>query len=131
MRPIAALLTAVVSVAALAACGGETSTRSAPETSVAGADVTVVVDDHDYEPEHVEISAGQTVGWNFQDRMDHDVAFDDGPASPIQREGTWTRTFDEPGTYEYLCTLHPSMTGTVTVTADASPPPPTTVEDLP
>jgi plastocyanin len=47
--------------------------------------------------------------------MAHDVAFDDGPASLKLRTGTWGRTFEEPGTYDYLCTLHPNMTGTVTV----------------
>lgn len=35
--------------------------------------------------------------------------------------GTYTLTFDKPGTYEYLCLLHPQMVGTVVVLpADAS-----------
>jgi hypothetical protein len=28
---------------------------------------------------------------------------------------TFTVTFEKPGTYEYLCALHPWMTGTVSV----------------
>jgi plastocyanin len=45
----------------------------------------------------------------------HHAAFDDGPASPKLKRGTWERTFEQPGTYDdYICTLHPNMTGTVT-----------------
>jgi hypothetical protein len=29
---------------------------------------------------------------------------------------SFTVTFDEPGTYPYICTVHPWMTGTVEVT---------------
>lgn len=47
--------------------------------------------------------------------MAHDAAFDDGPASPKLKRGTWERTFEQPGTYHYICTLHPNMTGTVIV----------------
>jgi plastocyanin len=31
-------------------------------------------------------------------------------------EGTFHHRFDEPGTYDYVCTLHPNMTGTIEVT---------------
>ncbi len=117
MRPMTALLAASLTAVTVAGCGNDTTTSAAAKTTVAGAAVTVTVDTRDYQPKHVEISAGQSVAWVFQDRMDHDIAFDDGPASPIQRNGTWTRTFDQPGTYPYLCTLHRSMTGTVTVKA--------------
>jgi plastocyanin len=46
---------------------------------------------------------------------------------PSSRDGSWNtddvgsddRTenivFDEPGTYEYYCTIHPSMVGSITV----------------
>lgn len=31
-------------------------------------------------------------------------------------EGTFSYRFDEPGGYDYVCTLHPIMTGTIEVT---------------
>jgi plastocyanin len=65
----------------------------------------------------VTVGTVETVTWTFDDRVDHDVRFDDGPASPIMRTGTWSRTFDQPGTYHYDCSLHPNMTGTVEVSA--------------
>jgi plastocyanin len=41
------------------------------------------------------------------------------PPAPVAGEWTGTCTFDEPGTYEFVCdnAFHPNMTGTITVTA--------------
>ena len=43
------------------------------------------------------------------------LTFDDGPASPNQSSGGYSRVFDKAGTYPYHCVNHPGMTGTVTV----------------
>ncbi|WP_349307285.1 plastocyanin/azurin family copper-binding protein, partial [Rhodococcus sp. IEGM 1379] len=37
--------------------------------------------------------------------------------SPLKKSGTYTATFTEPGTYDYTCTPHPDMRGTVVVQA--------------
>ena len=48
------------------------------------------------------------------------------PADPTKREPigpgqTYVQTFDKPGTYSYICSIHPDrMHGTVVVT-DAAP----------
>lgn len=33
----------------------------------------------------------------------------DGLASPTQDSGTWSRDFAEPGSFPYVCSLHPGM----------------------
>ncbi|WP_280490604.1 hypothetical protein [Nocardia farcinica] len=38
-----------------------------------------------------------------------------GINSPILDSGEWSYTFTVPGTFRYLCTLHPQMRGSVTV----------------
>jgi plastocyanin len=46
----------------------------------------------------------------------HGVNFDDGISSPTQDQGTYTRTFTAPGTYNYHCAVHgAAMAGTITV----------------
>ncbi|MDA7941238.1 MAG: plastocyanin/azurin family copper-binding protein [Nitrosopumilus sp.] len=81
-----------------------------------------------YEPAEVSIPAGGKVLWENEDPTLHTASgttdgtvagtvggpFDSGI---ISAGGTFEQVFDEPGTYEYICTLHPWMIGTVTVTA--------------
>jgi plastocyanin len=88
----------------------ETSTPVNNET-----DAVVLIADRTFSPERLDVTAGDTVTWSFRDGARHDVTFDSGPASPAQGSGTWTHTFDDPGVYDYVCTLHRGMTGTVIV----------------
>ncbi|QSE88973.1 cupredoxin domain-containing protein [Rhodococcus pseudokoreensis] len=74
-----------------------------------------------YAPSTITVRAGDTVTWNFDDRgVTHDVvgvgAAKSVLRSRLMQTGTFTYTFTEPGTYEYTCSLHPDMTGTVVVT---------------
>ncbi|MCV0431683.1 multicopper oxidase domain-containing protein [Nitrosopumilus sp.] len=70
-----------------------------------------------YAPTSIEISSGTTVTWTNVDSVVHTVtdnedSFDSGF---IQAGNTWSYTFKHPGEIDYLCTLHPWMTGTVSV----------------
>jgi plastocyanin len=86
------------------------------EEAAGGTDgATVVVADMVYTPETLTVEAGTTVTWMFDDgAITHDVA-GDGFKSETVASGTFTHRFDEPGTYDYLCTLHPTMTGAIEV----------------
>ena len=76
----------------------------------------VVIRDLAFEPETLMIAAGDTVTWRWDDgAINHDVVGDDF-GSEVISEGTFAHRFDDPGTYEYECTLHPNMTGTIEVT---------------
>jgi plastocyanin len=70
-----------------------------------------------FAPARLEVAAGTTVEWTNNDPLPHSVtstsgAFDSGL---IASGRTFRRTFSTPGTYEYQCTPHPFMKGTVTV----------------
>jgi plastocyanin len=99
----------------LGACGvGDASTA---ETSHHPAGPTVTIEDMAFEPETLTVEAGETVTWMWRDGViGHDVAGDDFE-SEVMSEGTFSYRFDEPGSYEYVCTLHPNMTGTIEVTS--------------
>lgn len=82
------------------------------------ADPVVAVLDNLYEPEELVVEVGTEVAWVWEGRAAHDVV-GDGFDSGVQGTGTFTHTFEEPGAYGYVCTLHPGMDGTVYVVPSA------------
>jgi plastocyanin len=77
---------------------------------------------HIFAPAVVQVPVGTTITWSFEDRgangdeapVPHDVVGADF-ASPVLTTGTWSHTFTTPGTFRYVCTLHPGMDGVVQV----------------
>ena len=107
----------VAAVGLLGACGDDDDAggNSGPPPKAPKGSTVVEVTDLEYKPEDVRIKVGQTVVWRFDDDgVAHDVAFDDFE-SDILKSGTYQHRFDEAGEFDYECTIHPSMTGTVEV----------------
>jgi len=84
-----------------------------------------------WSPRNVTVIAGDTVTWNFAGTaIAHNVASDSDNWEFTSDfhigEGTESFTFGTPGTYEFICDVHPdTMTGYVTVTdEDGNPPDP-------
>ena len=110
-RPVRLSASALLVVAA-AACGGGGSADAAPSA-------TVEIRDNSYDPATVDVTAGESVTWTNRDDVPHTVTFSDGgPDSSDQLDhgGSFTATFAETGTFEYVCAVHPEMQATVTVT---------------
>lgn len=111
MRRLAVLPVVLALTLALAGCGGD-GDNAAAAASTPG---TVVVRNLRYHPSTVTVDAGDTVTWVFDDgSIPHDVK-GDGFKSPASSDGEWSRTFRTPGSYDYVCSLHPYMKGTVDV----------------
>lgn len=76
-----------------------------------------------YIPEKPTVFRGTTVSWVNHDSVTHTVQSQDGKGniiplfnSDVLKPGDEFEVgFDEPGTYNYLCTLHPWRTGIITV----------------
>lgn len=107
---------AAASLLTLAACGGGGADASAaPEADGPPPAATVDLRPVTFEPAKVTVEAGETVQWKWARGVQHDVQ-GEGFKSKVQSKGTFSHTFDEPGTYDYRCNLHPAtMKGTVTV----------------
>jgi plastocyanin len=94
----------------VAGCGG--AGESAP---VATTDVTMVKS-YRFDPETIEVQAGDTVTWTNDDNFTHTVQVDGQEDHKVERGDKVAIAFDRPGTYEYVCTLHRrDMHGTVIV----------------
>lgn len=86
---------------------------------------TVLISGMQFNPSKLTVHTGDTVTWEFRDGgVAHDVTSvdEDGriPADPLldsdrKTSGEYTFTFEDPGTYDYFCSIHPQMTGTVIV----------------
>ena len=88
----------------------------------------VDIRDFAYSPRTVEIRVGDTVRWTNRDSVAHSAtaangSFDTGLLS--EGESGSVR-FTSAGTYRYVCTPHPDMTGTVVVRAAGTLAPPNT-----
>ncbi len=101
------------------------ATSEAPDASAApgGEEATVTLEAFAFDTDALTIAAGTTVSFVNADTADHTVTEGaDGVAAddPIVDEevaanATATFTFDEAGTYEITCLLHPDMNMTITV----------------
>jgi len=108
------LLAAVALLAATlfaAGCGGAGDSGE----PIATTEVTMVKS-YRFDPETIEIEAGQTVTWTNEDNFTHTVEVEGEEDHRVGQGESVEITFDEPGTYEYVCTLHSQdMDGTVIV----------------
>ena len=131
VRIASMVLGSLLAVAAIAGCastpaatpaGGATPAGATPPTGAASAPAgsetaSVSIVDFAFEPSDVSVGAGATVTWVNDGQQPHTVKWsDDEPESRDLANGDdYDRTFDTPGTYDYICGIHPDMTGSVTV----------------
>lgn len=121
MKRTFALATFVTIALAAAACGS--SSPSSPTPSSPGPDVTInivgISGANSFNPSPTTIKAGQRVIWKNTDTRTHDSVQDANAFStPPIAAGAQSDpvTLSTPGTFTYHCGIHPSMTGTITVT---------------
>lgn len=89
-----------------------TTSSSGPSTH------NVMISGFAFSPSTLTIKAGDTVTWTNQDSVAHTVVSDSGSeiSSPsIPQGGSYSHTFTSAGTYNYHCSIHPSMTGQIIV----------------
>jgi plastocyanin len=80
---------------------------------------TVTIDNFSFGPQTLTVAPGTTVTWINHDDEPHTVVNAGNPrafkSAALDTDDKFTFTFDKPGTYEYFCSIHPHMTGTVVV----------------
>ena len=73
-----------------------------------------------FTPSQITVAKGGTVTWTNNDSTTHTVVDDlsnvGGPASgDIAPGSTYSFTFNKTGSFQYHCSIHPSMRGTIVV----------------
>jgi plastocyanin len=102
-----AALVAVALAAATLLCSGARSAEHAE----------VTIDNFTFAPKTLTVKAGTTVTWRNEDDIPHTVASSTRvfKSQPLDTDDRFSFTFTEPGSYEYFCSLHARMTGTIVV----------------
>jgi plastocyanin len=112
-----ALLRRLLLLGALAAVG------IVPASSASAAETSVKIDNFTFDPPVLTVKAGTTVTWNNVDDIPHTVASSTRglfKSKALDTEDSFSFTFKDAGTFDYFCSLHPHMTGTIQVEAAAS-----------
>jgi plastocyanin len=107
----AAVILAAVGAGLLLHLGGKVNAAETRE---------VEIDNYSFSPGDLTVPAGTTVTWINHDETPHTVASAEDPrafrSGGLDTDDKFSFTFTKPGTYTYLCTVHPYMTGKVLVT---------------
>ena len=100
----------------------------APAAWAQGQEVTVRMEDNFFAPANITVEPGTTVTWVQSGDNPHTTTSYDGLWDSGMIEGgsggTFSFTFEEPGTYDYFCIPHEDlgMVGSVTVTGGTASP---------
>ena len=104
---------------ATATASGLTGTPQLTFTTHALVITTIDIADNSFTPSAVTVPLHATVTWSWQGTNVHNVTFTAAtgvPANiPNRTSGDVGRTFDTAGTFQFRCTNHVGMTGSVTV----------------
>lgn len=119
------LLAAACALALVAAgCGSSSKKTTANPPPAAsstqpssGGTVTVDMKNIAFSPNSVTVKVGQTVKWVNQDTVAHNVTAQSGAfkSTNFGPGGSFTFKATKPGTFGYVCTIHPGMNGTLIV----------------
>ncbi|MGH2731877.1 MAG: cupredoxin domain-containing protein, partial [Actinomycetota bacterium] len=97
-----------------------------PATGTGGS-MNVGIKDQAYAPAALAVNAGDSVIWTNNETREsgipHTVSSSGGgplKSGSLQPGASYTYTFANPGTYNYVCDVHPNMKGSVTVKGASS-----------
>ncbi len=132
LRRLAAV--AVLTMFAFGACGSDSNGESSADNTdtptsssskggdkAAGGAATegdsVDIVDFNYAPPNLKVKVGTEVTFTNKDDFAHTVTANDKSfdSKNMDKDAVFKHTFDKAGTFDYICAIHNSMTGKVTV----------------
>jgi len=81
----------------------------------AAAVTEVAIKDFAFSPAEATIPRGTTIRWTNNDAQPHQIQGTGFESEPLETGGSYVFTFEEAGTYDYICSIHPSMAGRIIV----------------
>ena len=93
--------------------------RVSAQNAAQDAPGAIGIDNFTFNPQRLTVKAGTTVTWTNKDDIPHAIAAvsKQFKSKALDTGDAYSFTFTTPGAYEYFCSLHPHMTGTIVVEA--------------
>ena len=88
------------------------------QSTVATKSYSIDISNFAFNPASLSLKVGDSVTWTNKDSASHTVTSDSGSelgSNALSNGQSYSHTFNTPGTYSYHCTIHPMMTGTISV----------------
>jgi len=120
MKKILALPMLLVGVFILSGCSG-TSNTAVPAGQTPTSAQTVVtsnsinIQNFAFSPATLTVKKGATVTWTNNDSAPHQIKSATFNSSQLSKGQSFSFTFDAVGTFDYSCSIHPSMLGKIIV----------------
>lgn len=109
-KPIILLI--ALSLPWVTGCRRDATTATPPPANV----TKVVMQNMQFSPATVEITKGGTIEWTNEDMTPHTATSPTfGDSGSLASGQSWSHAFNEVGEFPYVCTFHPTMTGSVIV----------------
>jgi len=104
-------------LAAVALAGLAAAALAGAALAAKSSDAVVTIKNFDFQPMAVTVPVGALVTWKNLDGEPHTVTGLDGAfrSAALDENDSFSFRFAKAGVYKYVCTIHPRMTGTVTV----------------
>ena len=101
----------------LAALIGAGTARRSYAADSGSSTAEVNIDNFSFSPATIKVKAGTTVTWTNRDDIPHTVVANDKAfkSKVLDTGEKFSFTATKPGNYPYFCSIHPKMTGTLTV----------------
>jgi plastocyanin len=101
--------------------GMDMTSHPSTGAQVATAPDQIEIDNFSFSPATLTVTAGTKVTWTNHDDIPHTVVSGDDPrlfkSPPLDTDDAYSFVFAKPGTYQYFCSIHPKMIGTIIVKA--------------
>ena len=118
MKKIAILTLAVAGAIALGGCslyGGSNSPSSSTSPASSVDSNAVNIQNFAFNPGTLTVKKGTTITWNNNDSAQHQIKSTTFNSSQLSKGQSFSFTFNDTGTFDYSCAIHPSMLGKIIV----------------
>jgi plastocyanin len=130
VKKIIILFSALMIILLVAGCSSSTKPSSqtqinqpgakdyTPQTASSTADAgSVQIKGFAFNPDTLTVKPGTAVVWTNEDSATHIIVAESGEftSDQLAKGDSFTFKFDNKGTYNYYCSIHPSMKGTIVV----------------